>query len=185
MFAWRLTNEHMRSGCSLSYVDKFCASIQIFAERSEHQRTSYGNLKMDNNDFKTTFKQIIAYAIIFGERSRISRDLSLSLVEKSRYTERTTTNTNLQKKINNDFKTTSKRTSAFTSECQIPPEFSRTLAYAGPIRYSVTGPSATFRRGICARPIPLSYCRRGSEPVLFILRFATTHGQLWPFMLPW
>ena len=63
----------------------------------------------------------------FGERSQIARDLSLSLVEKSRHRERTTTNTNLQKTKNNDFKTTSKRTSAYTSECQISPEFSRTL----------------------------------------------------------
>ena len=32
------------------------------------------------------------------------------------------------------------QTSAYTSECQISPKISRTLAYAGPIRYSVTGP---------------------------------------------
>ena len=76
----------------------------------------------------------------FGERSRISCDLSLSLVEKTRHTDRTTTNTNLQKTKNNDFKTMSERTSAYTSECQISPKMSRTLAYAGPIRYSVTGP---------------------------------------------
>ena len=37
------------------------------------------------------------------------------------------------------------RTSAYTSECQISPTFSRTLAYAGPIRYSVTTDEA-FRR---------------------------------------
>ena len=76
----------------------------------------------------------------FGERSRIFRDLKLSLVEKSRHTERTTTNTNLQKTKNTDLKTTSERTSSYTSECQISPKFARTLAYAGPIRYSVTGP---------------------------------------------
>ena len=40
----------------------------------------------------------------------------------------------------NDFKTMSERTSAYTSECHISPKISRTLAYAGPIRYSVTGP---------------------------------------------
>ena len=73
-------------------------------------------------------------------RGAFPNDLSLSLVEKSRHTERTTTNTNLQKTKNNDLKTTSERTSAYTSECQISPKFSRTLAYAGPIRYSVTGP---------------------------------------------
>ena len=38
------------------------------------------------------------------------------------------------KKMNNyDFKTMSERTSVYTSECQISPKFSRTLAYAGPI----------------------------------------------------
>ena len=49
-------------------------------------------------------------------------------------------NTNLQTTKNNDFKTMSERTSAYTSECQISPKIPCTLAYAGPIRYSVTGP---------------------------------------------
>ena len=100
---------------------------------------------MDNNYFETTFKGIIAYdrkwgrrMRTFGERSRISRDLSLSLVEKSRLVERTATNTNLQKTKNNDFVTMSERTSAY--ECQISPKIFRTLSYAGPIRYSVTAP---------------------------------------------
>ena len=34
----------------------------------------------------------------------------------------------------------SERTSAYTSEYQIFSKFSRTLAYAWPMRYSVTGP---------------------------------------------
>ena len=38
----------------------------------------------------------------------------------------------------------SERTSAYTSECQISPKISRTLAYAGPIRYSVTGPLRAY-----------------------------------------
>ena len=68
---------------------------------------------------------------------RISRVLSLSLVIKYRNTERTKMNTNLKKpekqRLQNNVR-------ANFSVYQRMPNFLKIFLYAGPIRYSVTGP---------------------------------------------
>ena len=106
---------------------------------------------MDLQRIRNDDKRVIAYdrkwgqrMKTFGERSRLSHDLSSYLVEKSRHMERISTNTNLHKTKNNDIKTMSERTSAYTSEYQISPKISRTLSYAWPIRYSVTAPLVIY-----------------------------------------
>ena len=77
-----------------------------------------------------TFKRIVAYdsewgqrMITFGERSRISRDLSLSLVEKSRHTERTTTNTNFQKRKTTTSKQCPSELQRIPANAKFPPNF--------------------------------------------------------------
>ena len=106
----------------------------MFAERSEHQRT--GTLKTDENDFETTFKRIIAYDSKWGRRTRTFLESVPEFLVIYRYlssknlatrSEQQRTRTYKQTK-NNDFKTTSERTSAYSSECQISPQ---NFPYAG------------------------------------------------------
>ena len=140
----------------MAHIEKLCKH-NTFAEWSKHINVRELT-RTDNNDFRETFKRMTMYASKWGKRmtmyaskwgkrmrtlrehSQISCDLSLSLVEKSHYTERTTTNANLQTPKSNDLKTMSEQTPAYTSECQIFSRFFHALVYPCPICYSVMGP---------------------------------------------
>ena len=92
----------------------------------------YGNL--NNNDYETTFKRIVAHDSKWGRRMRtfeecfrISRYLLFFLVEKSHLRERTTTNTNLQKGKT----TTSKQCPSKLQRIPANAKFPQNFPYAG------------------------------------------------------